>query len=63
MTVATSNATLPDHMISRPVSSGVRVTRSYVFCICFVDRLLVNMLSVLLRLMDSDYPCFDVYVL
>jgi hypothetical protein len=40
--------------------SGVRVTRSLVLCVCFVDRylsfFLANVLSVLLRFMDSDYP-------
>ena len=29
---------LPEHLISSPVFSGVRVTRSLVLCICFVDR-------------------------
>jgi hypothetical protein len=45
-----------------PVFSGVRVTRSLVLCVCFVDRclsfgpfLLAIVLSVLLRYMDSDY--------
>jgi hypothetical protein len=32
--------TLPEHMISPPVFSGVRVTRSLVLCVCFVDRCL-----------------------
>jgi len=32
--------TLPDHMSSHPVLSGVRVTRSLVWCVCFVDRCL-----------------------
>jgi hypothetical protein len=31
---------LPEHMISSPVFSGVRVTRSLVLCVCFVDRCL-----------------------
>ena len=47
-----------------PVFSGVRVTRSLVVCVCvlkivvcpFVLFLLDIVLSVLLRLMDSDYP-------
>jgi len=48
------------------VSSGVRVTRSLVLCVCFVDRclsfclfvfcFLAIVLSVLLRYTDSDYP-------
>ena len=46
-----------------PGFSGVSVTRSLVLCACFVDRCLsvctfsfTIMLSVLLRLTDSDYP-------
>ena len=30
--------TLPEHLSSPPVFSGVRVTRSLVLCVCFVDR-------------------------
>jgi len=29
---------LPEHLSSHPVFSGVRVTRSLVLCVCFVDR-------------------------
>jgi len=53
-------------MSSLPVFSGVRVTRSLVLCVCFVDRCLsfcpfvlfclVIVLSVLLLFTDSDYP-------
>ena len=32
--------TLPEHMSLYPVFSGVRVTRSLVLCVCFVDRCL-----------------------
>ena len=32
--------TLPEHLSSPPVISGVRVTRSFVFYVCFVDRCL-----------------------
>ena len=32
--------TLPEHMTSPPVFSGVRVTRSLVLYVCFVDRCL-----------------------
>ena len=32
--------TLPEHLSSPPVFSGVRVTRSLVFYVCFVDRCL-----------------------
>jgi len=54
--------TLQEHLSSSPVFSGVRVTRSLVLCVCFVDRcpfvlfILVIVLSVLLRYTDSDYP-------
>jgi len=47
----------------RPVFSGVRVIRSLVLYVCFVDRCLsfctfsfASVLSVLPRYMDSDYP-------
>jgi hypothetical protein len=32
--------TLPEHPSPPPVFSGVRVTRSVVLCVCFVDRCL-----------------------
>jgi hypothetical protein len=32
--------TLPEHLSSSPVFSGVRATRSLVLCVCFVDRFL-----------------------
>ena len=32
--------TLPEHLSSTPVLNGVRVTRSSVLCVCFVDRCL-----------------------
>ena len=32
--------TLPEHLSSSPVLSGVGVTRSLVLCVCFVDRCL-----------------------
>jgi hypothetical protein len=32
--------TLPEHMSSPPVFRGVRVIRSLVLCVCFVDRCL-----------------------
>jgi hypothetical protein len=54
---------LPEQIKSPPVLSGVRVTRSLVLCVCFVDRYfsfcsfpLAIVLSVLLRFTDSDYP-------
>jgi len=55
--------TIPEHLISTPDFSGVRVTQFLVLCVCFVDRcfsfvlfLLTIVLSVLLRFTDSDYP-------
>jgi hypothetical protein len=54
--------TLPEHMSSPSFFSGVRVTRSLVLCVCFVDRCLsfctfsfTVVFSVLLRYTDSDY--------
>ena len=32
--------TLPEHLSSSPVFSGVRVTQSLVLCVCIVDRCL-----------------------
>ena len=32
--------TIPEHLSSPPVFSGVRVTRSLVLCVCFVNRCL-----------------------
>ena len=55
--------TLPEHPSLLPVISGVRVTRSLVLYVCFVDRclsfcafVLAIVLSVLLRNTASDYP-------
>ena len=53
--------TLPEHMSSPTVFSGVRVTWSLVLCVCFADRclsfctffFLVIVWSVLLRYADS----------
>jgi hypothetical protein len=52
--------TLPEHPSSPPVFSWVRVSRSLVLWVCFVDCclsffLLAIVLSVFLRLTDSDY--------
>ena len=50
------------------VFSGIRVTRSLVLCVCFVDRCLsfctffAIMLSVLLRYTEPDCP-FDIFKL
>jgi hypothetical protein len=35
-----STTNVPEHLSSHPVFSGVRVTRSLVLCVCFVDRCL-----------------------
>ena len=58
---------LPEQMSSPSVFSGVRVTRSLVLYVCFVDRclsffFLAIMLSVPLRYTDSDYH-FGIYKL
>ena len=56
--------TIPEHLRSVPFISGVRVSRSLVLCVCFVDRCLcfcrvvfslATVLSVLFRFTDSDY--------
>jgi hypothetical protein len=54
---------LPEYLGSPPVFSVVRVTRSLVLCVHFVDRcffllsfLLAIVLFALLRFTDSDYP-------
>jgi hypothetical protein len=53
--------TVPEHLSSPPVFSGVRVTRFLVLYVCFVDRCLSfctfslgSVLSVLLRYTDSN---------
>ena len=57
--------TLPEHMCSSPVFCEVRVTRSLVLYVCFVDRIdfgafvlfpLGIVLSVLLRYTEFDCP-------
>ena len=55
--------TLPEYLISSPVFSGVRVTRSLVFCVVYCRSLffilffflLAIVLSVCLRFTNSDY--------
>ena len=49
--------TIPEHLRSPPVFSGIRVARSLVFCVMFcrslfIIFLLAVMLAVLLRFMD-----------
>jgi hypothetical protein len=51
--------TLPEHLSSPLVFSGVHVNRSLVLCVCFADRclsfcLLAIVLSVLLRIMPEN---------
>ena len=61
--------TLPEHLSSPPVFSGVHVnTRSLILCVCFVDHLcpfvlflLAIELSVLLLFTDSDYHHIFLY--
>ena len=53
--------TLPEHLSSPPVFSGIRVARSFVFCLMFgrssfVLFLLTIVLSVLLHFTASDCP-------
>ena len=53
------SCSLPEHLSSPPGVSGVRVTRSLVLCVCFVDVspfvLFLFVLSVVLRFTDSDF--------
>jgi hypothetical protein len=53
--------TLPQHQSSPPVFSGVRVTRSQVLCVCFVDRCLsfciFFLLAIVLSVRYMDYDC------
>jgi hypothetical protein len=48
--------TLPEHLSSLPGFSGIRVTRSLVLCICFVDRGLsfCPFSSALLRVLNAS---------
>ena len=55
--------TIPEHLSSPPVFSGVRVTRSLALCECLVDRCLLLCLFFplaivfsVLRYTHSDYP-------
>ena len=52
--------TLPENLSSHPVLSGVRVTRSLVFCAMFCRSLFVLFLLIILfsalRFTDSDCP-------
>ena len=38
--VTSGAGTIPEHLSSPPVFSGVRVTRSFVLYVCFIDRCL-----------------------
>ena len=60
---------MTEYLSSSLFFSGVRITRSLILCVCFVDRclsfvlfLMANVLSVFLRYTDSDYP-FSVFKL
>ena len=56
--------TLPEHMSSPPVFSGVRVTRSWVLCVCFVK--LCRSLFLLLYFFFLPFCClffFDIRIL
>ena len=61
---------IPEHLSSSPVISEVRVARSLVFCVCFVDCclsfcifLLAIVMSVLFRFTNSDYlPLISTYL-
>jgi hypothetical protein len=50
--------TIPDHLSSLPVFSGVRVTRFVVLCVCFVHRFVLFLLTIVLSvlLIRSAFP-------
>ena len=58
--------TLPEHLSSAPVYSGVRIARSFVFFVVFCRSLLVLFLLTIvfsiMRCKASDYP-FDIFKL
>jgi hypothetical protein len=63
--------TLPEHMSSPPVFSGVRVTWSLVLCVCFVDRCLsfctFFLLAIVLtysfiQIFTGDYKTWTIYL-
>jgi len=60
--------TLPEHMSSPPIFSGVRVAPSLVFCVMFCRLLFVlflsaTVLAVFRRFATSDYLPFDIFQL
>ena len=55
--------TFPEYLSSYPFSSGVRVTRSLVLCVCFVDRCLSFFFCPLFRLPFFDLQPLLYYVL
>jgi hypothetical protein len=50
--------TLPEHLSSPPVFKGIRVTRSLVVCVCFVERCL----SFVLFSFGHCFVCPSIYV-
>jgi hypothetical protein len=58
--------TLPEHLSSPPVFSGVRVTRSLVLYVCFVDRCLfffdIQILIIPLVSSNSSYCLMSCYI-
>ena len=61
-----------NNKLSTPFFSGVRVTRSLILCVCFIDLCLsffslslAIVLSIPLRFTDSDYPfgIFNLFIL
>ena len=59
--------TLPEHLGSPPVLSGVRVTRFLVLCVCFVARclffcLFLSLVFAVLRCTNADYGIFKLFL-
>jgi hypothetical protein len=46
---------LPEHVSSPPCFGGIRVARSLVFCVVFVDRLVLFLLAIVLSALVSSY--------
>ena len=52
--------TLTEHLSSPPVFSGIRVTRSSVLCVCFVDRCLSFCTRAILKPLAPTHPTLKI---
>jgi hypothetical protein len=53
--------TLPEHLSSPPVFSGVRVTRSFALYVCFVDRYCSFVLFRLAIVLLHNHPLSNLF--